>query len=61
LGLAVTGAIVTQLAIWRPDLGIPMGASMRLVVVPLVILWGLVALRLRQRCGRAASRPAAAR
>jgi hypothetical protein len=27
-----------------------MGATMRLLVIPLVALWGLVALRLRQRC-----------
>ena len=33
-----------------PHLGIPMGATMRLLVVPLVALWGLVALRLRRTC-----------
>ena len=48
--LAVTGAILSQVAIWWPHLGVPMGATMRLLVVPLVALWGLVALRLRQRC-----------
>jgi hypothetical protein len=48
--LAVTGAILSQAAIWWPDLGIPMGATMRLLVIPLVALWGLVALRVRQRC-----------
>ena len=37
-------------AIWWPHLGIPMGATMRLLVVPLVVLWGLVALRLRRMC-----------
>lgn len=48
--LAVTGAIFSQVSIWWPHLGIPMGATMRLLVLPLVILWGLVALRLRQTC-----------
>jgi hypothetical protein len=48
--LAVTGAIFSQVSIWWPDLGIPMGATMRLLVLPLVILWGLVALRLRRTC-----------
>ena len=48
--LAVTGAILSQIEIWWPHLGIPMGATMRFLVVPLTILWGLVALRLRQTC-----------
>jgi len=47
--LAATGALLTQIAIWYPDLGIPMGATMRLVVVPLVLFWGAVAIRLRNR------------
>lgn len=46
--LALAGALLSQAAIWWPHLGIPMGASMRLLVVPLVVLWGLVALRLRR-------------
>ena len=48
--LAVLGAILSQVEIWWPHLGIPMGATMRLLVVPLTILWGLVALRLRRTC-----------
>jgi hypothetical protein len=48
--LAVTGAVLSQAAIWWPHLGIPMGATMRLLVIPLVALWGLVALRLRRIC-----------
>ena len=48
--LALLGAILSQAAIWWPHLGIPMGATMRLLVVPLVALWGLVALRLRRTC-----------
>jgi hypothetical protein len=48
--LAVLGAILSQVEIWWPHLGIPMGATMRLLVVPLTILWGLVALRLRRSC-----------
>ena len=48
--LALAGALLSQVAIWWPHLGIPMGATMRLLVIPLVALWGLVALRLRQTC-----------
>jgi hypothetical protein len=48
--LALAGAILSQVAIWWPELGIPMGATMRLLVLPLVVLWGLVALRLRRSC-----------
>lgn len=48
--LALAGAILSQVSIWWPQLSIPMGATMRLLVIPLVILWGLVALRLRQMC-----------
>ncbi len=59
--LALLGALLTQVAIWWPEMGIPMGAVMRLAVVPLVVLWGLVALRLRHRCLRVATRSAAAR
>jgi len=48
--LALAGALLSQVAIWWPYLGIPMGATMRLLVIPLVVLWGLVALRLRRMC-----------
>jgi hypothetical protein len=48
--LALVGAILSQVSIWWPHLGIPMGATMRLLVVPLVVLWGVVALRLRRMC-----------
>ena len=48
--LAVTGAIFSQVSIWWPHLGIPMGATMRLLVVPMVVLWGIVSLRLRRMC-----------
>jgi hypothetical protein len=48
--LALAGALLSQVAIWWPHLGIPMGATMRLLVIPLVALWGLVALRLRRTC-----------
>jgi hypothetical protein len=48
--LASVGAILSQAAIWWPHLGIPMGATMRLFVVPLLALWGLVAIRLRRTC-----------
>jgi hypothetical protein len=49
--IALAGALLTQVAIWWPHLGIPMGATMRLLVVPLVALWGLIAFRLRRTCG----------
>jgi hypothetical protein len=49
-GAALAGAVLTQAAIWWPDMGIPMGATMRLLVIPLVLLWGFVSLRLRRRC-----------
>jgi len=49
--LALTGAILSQAAIWWPHLGIPMGATMRLLVIPLVALWGVVSVRLRRTCG----------
>lgn len=48
--VAVFAAIVSQLALWRPDVGIPIGITLRLIVLPLVLLWGSVALHLRQRC-----------
>jgi hypothetical protein len=48
--LALAGAILSQTAIWWPHLGIPMGATMRLLVIPLVALWGLVSLRLCRTC-----------
>jgi hypothetical protein len=48
--LALTGAILSQVSIWWPYLGIPMGATMRLLVVPLLVLWGAVALRLLRMC-----------
>jgi hypothetical protein len=48
--LALAGALLSQVAIWWPHLGIPMGATMRLLMIPLVALWGLVALRLRRTC-----------
>ena len=47
---ALVGAILSQASIWWPHLGIPMGATMRLLVIPLVILWGIVALRLCRAC-----------
>ena len=48
--LGLLGAILSQVSIWWPHLGIPMGATMRLLVVPLLVLWAIVALRLRRMC-----------
>jgi hypothetical protein len=50
--LALLGALLSQAAIWWPHLGIPMGATMRLLVIPLLALWSLVALRLHRSCGK---------
>ncbi|MBA2596988.1 MAG: DUF998 domain-containing protein [Chloroflexota bacterium] len=61
LTISVVGALGSQAAIWWPERGIPMGATMRLVVVPLLVLWGLVAARLRSNCERGLSRFVAAR
>jgi len=49
--LSLASAIVTQIEIWWPSLDIPMGATMRLVVVPLLLLWGAVAWRLSRSPG----------
>jgi hypothetical protein len=49
--LALSGALLSQVAIWWPHLGIPMGATMRLLVIPLVALWGVVSVSLRRTCG----------
>jgi hypothetical protein len=48
--LALAGAILSQLSIWWPRLGIPMGATMRLAVVPLLVLWIIVAWHIRRHC-----------
>ncbi len=56
--LAATGALLSQLALWYPELGIPMGATMRLVAVPLILFWGAVALRLRVPTGTSLIRSA---
>jgi hypothetical protein len=57
--IALIGAILSQLAIWRPDLGIPMGATIRLFVVPPIVLWAVVAWRIRLKCARPFSRSSA--
>ena len=61
VAVAVASAVVSQAAIWWPQLGIPMGATMRLLIVPLLLLWGLVAWRLRRTCPRRLSQSAVAR
>lgn len=55
--IALTGAMLSQVAIWRPDLGIPMGATIRLLVFPLTLLWGAVALHVRHECLKLACPP----
>lgn len=52
LGITLLGAVCVQLAIWRPDLNIPEGLAMRLVMVPLLLWWALVALAIRRRTAR---------
>jgi uncharacterized protein DUF998 len=54
--VALGGAVLSQVAIWWPQLGIPMGATMRVFVIPLILLWGVIAWRLRQRCAERISR-----
>jgi hypothetical protein len=50
--LSLAGAILSQLSIWWPNLGIPMGATMRLAVLPLLVLWAFIAWRISRRCWR---------
>jgi hypothetical protein len=58
--VSTAAAMLTQIAIWWPERGIPMGAVMRLVVIPLILLWGFVALRLRRTCPATLSRSSVA-
>ena len=44
--VALAAAAFIQLAIWRPDLGIPEGLAMRAVAGPALLWWGVVAFRL---------------
>ncbi len=48
--VASVGALASQLEIWRPELDIPLGGTIRLVVLPLLLYWGAVALRLLRMC-----------
>ena len=57
---AVIGALLTQVAIWRPELNLPMGATMRLVVYLLLFLWGGVAFHLRRGRVAEVSQPSGA-
>lgn len=59
--IALIGAILSQISLWRSDLGLPMGITMRLVVAPLLLLWGLVAWRLRDACRPGPTRSSAGR
>ena len=49
LGITLLGAAFVQIAHWRPDLQIPEGLAMRLVIVPLLLWWALIALTIRRR------------
>jgi hypothetical protein len=49
LGVTLLGAAAVQLAIWRPDLSIPEGLAMRVVIVPLLLWWALVAMTIRRQ------------
>lgn len=49
LGISLLGAASVQVAMLRPDLKIPLGVTMRMVIVPLLLWWALVALNIRQR------------
>ncbi|MBA3415791.1 MAG: DUF998 domain-containing protein [Chloroflexia bacterium] len=48
---ALIGALLTQAELLWPELPIPFGVVMRIVVIPLLIWWALVALRLRAHPG----------
>lgn len=52
LGITLLGAASVQVAIWRPDLQIPEGLAMRVVVVPLLLWWALIARTIRRRAAR---------
>jgi hypothetical protein len=49
---AAVAAALIQLAIWRPDLGLPEGLLARLAVAPLLVLWAMVARRLVATAGQ---------
>lgn len=48
LGISLLGAASVQVAMWRPDLTFPQGLAMRMVIVPLLLWWALVALAIRR-------------
>jgi hypothetical protein len=45
----MTAAALMQFSLWRPDAHLPDGVLIRLVVVPLLVWWGALALRLWRR------------
>ncbi len=47
--VALVGALATQAELSYPDLPIPFGIVMRMVVAPVLLWWSLVALRLLRR------------
>lgn len=49
LGLSLPGAAALRVAVSRPDLQIPEGLAMRVVIVPLLLWWTLIALTIRRR------------
>jgi len=49
LGITLLGAASAQVALWRPDLEIPQGLAMRMVIVPLLLWWALVAMTIRRK------------
>jgi hypothetical protein len=49
LVITLLGAAAVQIDIWRPDLRIPEGLAMRLVIVPLLLWWAIVAVMIRRR------------
>lgn len=59
LGITLLGAASVQIAIWRPDLQIPEGLAMRVVIVPLLLWWTLIALTIRRRAASSRAEPAA--
>ena len=49
LAISLLGAAAVQIAIWRPDLGIPEGLAMRVVLAPLLGWWACIAVAIRRR------------
>lgn len=57
LAIALIGALLTQAELLWPELPIPFGVVMRMVVVPTLVWWTIVAVSLLRHADRPASPP----